>query len=248
MGAAIVGQMWRSLAYWGQFIVPAACVFAAIISAVSRHQRKGLTAQVAQSNSHDALEGMSWQQFEMLVGEAFRLQGYAVQETGGSGPDGGIDLVLHKEREKFLVQCKQWKAYKVSVQVVRELFGLMAAHGAAGGFVVTSGRFTEEATAFASGRNLTLVDGPKLFGMIQKAKASRANRQTSELRDRPTAAEPAARPAAAAGGTPAHEAPHPACPVCSREMVLRKARRGPNAGGSFWGCTGFPGCRGIRQM
>jgi restriction system protein len=46
----------------------------------------------------------------------------------------------------FLVQCKQWKAFKVGVQVVRELYGLMAAHGAAGGFVVTSGRFTDEAT------------------------------------------------------------------------------------------------------
>lgn len=55
---------------------------------------------------------MSWQEFELLVGEAFRLQGYEVAEIGGGGPDGGVDLVLRKDREKFLVQCKQWKAFK----------------------------------------------------------------------------------------------------------------------------------------
>jgi restriction system protein len=33
----------------------------------------------------------------------------------------GVDLALTKGTEKFLVQCKQWKAYKVGVDVVREL-------------------------------------------------------------------------------------------------------------------------------
>ena len=112
----------------------------------------------------------------MLVGEGFRLQGYQVVETGGGGADGGADLVLSKPSknggEKFLVQCKQWRAYKVGVDVVRELYGVMAAKGAAGGFVVTSGRFTDEAVSFASGRNVTLVDGPKLHGLLQQAKAA----------------------------------------------------------------------------
>lgn len=92
--------------------------------------------------------------------------GPRVSEQGGAGPDGGIDLVLSKGSEKFLVQCKQWKAFKVSVTVVRDLYGVMAVKGAAGGFVVTSGRFTDEATAFASGRNIKLIDGPLLHGLI----------------------------------------------------------------------------------
>jgi restriction system protein len=60
-------------------------------------------------------------------------------------------------RKKFYVQCKQWRAYKVGVEVVRELYGVMAAHGAAGGFVMTSGRFTDAANEFAQGRNMKLV-------------------------------------------------------------------------------------------
>jgi hypothetical protein len=40
-----------------------------------------------------------------------------------------------------------------------------------------------------------------------------------------------------------------ACPSCGSEMVMRKAKRGPKPGTSFWGCTRFSaGCRGTRQV
>ena len=90
--------------------------------------------------------------------------------------DGGIDMVLHREREKFFVQCKQWKAYQVGVSVVRELYGVMAAEGAAGGFVVTSGKFTPSAIDFAAGRNVVLIDGAILFDMIRNARGSQGSR------------------------------------------------------------------------
>jgi len=177
-----------ALATVGQFVVPIACLFAAGVSATQRHRRGALLASVASvthAKAPDALTGMSWQEFELLVGEAFRLQGYEVSELGGAGPDGGVDLVLRKDKEKFLVQCKHWKAFKVGVQVVRELYGVMAAHGAAGGFVVISGSFTEEAMAFAGGRNVRLVDGPKLFGLIQQARAARGSQgRTSPVQRR----------------------------------------------------------------
>ena len=228
--------MWKAFAYAGQFIVPAACLIAAVVSAYRRHERKQLVSNVTGASSSDALGDMTWREFEVLVGEGFRLQGYEVSETGGGGADGGVDLVLRKDREKFLVQCKQWKAFKVGVTVVRELYGVMAAHGAAGGFVVTSGRFTDEAKAFADGRNIRLVDGPKLFGMIKQAKASGAVSRGPEMPSRGPAATPTASAAAMA----------PACPVCASAMVLRTAKRGTNAGSEFWGCTKYPACKGTR--
>ena len=228
--------MWKAFAYAGQFIVPAACVIAAVVSAYRRHERKQLVSNVTGAGSSDALGNMTWREFEMLVGEGFRLQGYEVTETGGGGADGGVDLVLRKDREKYLVQCKQWKAFKVGVTVVRELYGVMAAHGAAGGFVVTSGRFTDEAKAFADGRNIRLVDGPKLFGMIKQAKVAGAVSRGPESPSR----GPAATPKAAAPATT------PSCPVCTSAMVLRTAKRGANAGSEFWGCTKYPACKGTR--
>lgn len=37
----------------------------------------------------------------------------------------------------------------------------------------------------------------------------------------------------------------PQCPKCDRPMVKRTARKGPNAGNEFWGCSEFPRCRAI---
>jgi restriction system protein len=158
-----------TLAGYGQYIVPALCLIGAGMSAWRRRARRMLVGNVAHAKSADALDGMSWREFEVLVGEAFRLQGFRVLETGGDGADGGVDLVLTKGSEKFLMQCKQWKAYKVGVEVVRELYGVMAARGATGGFVVTSGTFSGDAQEFAQGRNVKLVDGARLFGLIQQA-------------------------------------------------------------------------------
>jgi restriction system protein len=38
------------------------------------------------------------------------------------------------------------------------------------------------------------------------------------------------------------------CPKCGRAMVLRVARTGFRAGDKFWGCSGYPGCKGIRNL
>jgi restriction system protein len=231
--------LWKGLASAGQYILPVICLAAAGMSAWRRKVRASLVTDVAQSQASDVLDGMSWREFELLVGEGFRLQGYQVAESGGGGADGGVDLVLTRPGksggEKFLVQCKQWRALKVGVDVVRELYGVMAARGATGGFVVTSGRFTEAAVGFASGRNVTLLDGPKLLGLIRQARAG-----TGRPAVRADAAEVTPPSAASAQTT--------ACPLCSKPMLRRTAKRGANAGGEFWGCTGYPACRGTRPI
>jgi restriction system protein len=86
---------------------------------------------------------------------------------------------LHKDREKYLVQYKQWRSLKVGVTVIREFFGVMAAEGAVGGFVLTSGAFTTKAKAFASGRNIRLVAWAELNRWIA---ASRRTQSTPPVR------------------------------------------------------------------
>jgi restriction system protein len=172
VGEFVQRTMLAMFAFYGQFVIPAICLIGALVSFVKRRKREALVGQITQSKGADALNGMSWREFELLVGEAFRLRGYKVAEQGGAQADGGIDLVLRKDGETFLVQCKQWKAFKVGVEVIRGLYGVMAANGAAGGYIVTSGTFTDGAEAFAHGRNITMVDGPQLFDMIRQAKRS----------------------------------------------------------------------------
>jgi four helix bundle suffix protein len=40
----------------------------------------------------------------------------------------------------------------------------------------------------------------------------------------------------------------PACPECGKAMVLRTAQKGKNAGKQFWGCSGYPDCKGAREI
>jgi restriction system protein len=234
VGQLVTSSLWRGLAYAGQFILPFICAMGALASALHRRARRGLVNSVTKSKAADALEEMTWRQFELFVGEGFRRQGYTVSETGGGGADGGIDLVLGKGGERFFVQCKQWKAFKVGVTVVRELYGVMAAGGATGGFVVTSGRFTQEAVTFASGRNIQLVDGQALLELIREGRTAQRSEGTHR-------ACPLASDAAPLSDTPS-------CPLCTGSMVRRIARRGSSVGNSFWGCSTYPSCRGTRPV
>jgi len=222
MGEFAGQTIFKTLATFGQYLLPFAFLVGAAMSAYGRSKRNKLHEQVANNSERTALNEMSWQEFETLVGEAFRRKGYSVLDVGGGGADGGVDLVLLKGRESFLVQCKQWKAYKVGVDVVRELYGVMAAKGATGGFVVTSGVFSDDAKAFASGQNIMLIDGSALHALIRGVGIPASN--------------------------PVQMSNQPTCPVCQGAMVKRTAKRGANAGNEFWGCSRYPACKGTRTV
>jgi restriction system protein len=161
---------------------------------------------------------MSWREFERLVGEAFRQRGYVVTGFGGSGPDGGVDLALMKNGERFLVQCKHWRKDQVGVTVVRELNGVMAAMDAHGGYVVTGGQFTREAREFARGTDIELMDGEALENLIGCVRLSVPRTEPKSI---------------------------PSCPKCGAGMVEREATRGEFIGKHFWGCQQYPRCNGI---
>jgi restriction system protein len=214
-------QFYLALATVLQYALPLVFSFGSVASIFARRKRNGLYTKVVQADS--ALRDMTWQDFELLVGEYFRRRGFKVTETGGAGPDGGVDLIAATGTDRYVVQCKKWKAQQVGVQTVRELYGVMTAMGAAGAFVVTSGTFTKEAGRFAEGREIELVSADYLLSEMRKDRAAEAS----------------------APALP--EANTPACPECGMQMVMRTARKGPDAGSPFWGCSTFPKCRGTRQ-
>lgn len=170
MGAAATHGMFAMFAMLGQFLIPLVFGIAALVSGINSARQKKLYERIESHHDVAAMDEIGWEDFERLIAEYYRRKGFAVSRHGGNGPDGGVDLVLRKGKEKYLVQCKHWKAYKVPVQLVREFYGVMASHGADGGHFVTSGVYTEEALAFAKGLNLELVDGHKLRLMIEAAR------------------------------------------------------------------------------
>lgn len=233
MGDAVAKSLFTTMAVFGQFVFPIAFGFGALLSGISALRQKKLYDNVATRSGVASLNEMSWGDFERLVSEYYRRNGFQVTREGGNGPDGGIDLVLRQKGETYLVQCKQWKAYKVGVQPVREFYGVMTARGVAGGYFVTSGEYTEEAKTFAQGLNLTLIDGRRLRQMIDVASKNITVSASAQ-----TSASATMQPAATS----------PACPKCSLEMKKRVARQGTNAGKEFWGCVAYPKCNGIRPI
>ena len=241
-----------------QYVVPA--LFVAVAAVGLRLRRAGAPA-------HDTaaaidLDSMRWREFEALIGRAFELQGYHMNEPGAAGSDPSIDLLMRKERQTFLVHCKPWRADKVGIEVVQAARAAMQARGAVGGFVLTSGRFSREATVAASGVNIRLVDGPALQALLQQGReqAARAERvqQGGTQVPMPAPAEPP--PAAAVAGPAAFATTQPVvlpapsselalpCPLCGGDMKKRRAKRGVNAGQYFWGCVRHPDCRGTRRV
>ncbi len=46
-------------------------------------------------------------------------------------------------------------------------------------------------------------------------------------------------------GPPPSKDPIPSCPECGKSMALRTAKKGKKTGQQFWGCSGYPECKGI---
>lgn len=207
----------------------AGCWMAALASFVGAQKRKQL---LETQTGLDTLAHMSWREFEMLVGEAFRRRGYFVEETGLGGKDGGIDLVVRKGGRKELVQCKQWRTRQVRASTVREMWGLAHHHDADAVHIVCIGNFTPDAAAFARGKSIELIDGPLLWEMVREVQRdSGPVTGTHGPRIEPVL-------------SPQREATSPPCPTCGSQMVERRNRRNDE---QFWGCPAYPRCRGTRR-
>jgi restriction system protein len=153
------------------------CWIAALASFIGRSRRRRL---LDSQTGVDSLRQMSWRQFEQLTGEAFRRQGYAVEETGLGGPDGGIDLILRKNGQTILVQCKQWQCRKVGVKLVREMCGLLTHHHATAVKIVALGSYTSDARRFAQGKPIELIPGGELIATVRSLQTTKA-RSTGPL-------------------------------------------------------------------
>ncbi len=185
---------------FSQYLFPIIFTIGAILSAAKNYRGDELLGSMNSRNITEKLAAMHWSDFEKLIGAWFRKNGFLVTEAGGAHADGGVDIELHKNGELYLVQCKHWRAHAVPVETIRELYGVMTSRGAVGGYVVTSGYFTQPAKDFIDGRSITLLDGEDLARMLSKEEIASSDTVSNS----------------------------PFCPVCGNKMLRRKAKQGAN--------------------
>lgn len=193
------------------YVLASACATGALLGLAIRAKQRWLYRS---QRTLEQIRALSWADFEHLMAEAFRREGYAASLTE-SGADGGVDIRLTKDGTLMLVQCKQWRRRRVGVGPIRELVGIVAAEGASGGIFVCSGSYTPDAEAFAARAGMRLIDERSLAEMLRldSALEQRVSRDG-----------------------------HP-CPECGEKLVRRVARRGRHVGNAFLGCSTFPRCR-----
>jgi len=221
-----------ALAAFFQYVIPGLLLIVALISYVHRRRRGKLSLDTVKSPASDALARMNVHDFERLVAEAFRREGFLVVERARGKGKNGVDLELFMGRDRYLVQCRRWKEMTVDALMVREFYTVISAERAVGGFIVTLGRLTDEARKTALGRSIRIVPADSLRRLIKKVMAS----STGEVTISPMFSRRRYDPAP------------PACPECGKVMMPRTTKQGGTTVQVDWGCTSFPACLGSREI
>lgn len=122
--------------------------------------------------TRENLMQLTGHEFEGLVGQVYRELGYRVRENPHRSADGGIDLIIDRDGERLVVQCKRWQQ-PVSVKGVRELWGVKHAMRASGAIFVTTATFTSAARSWGTKAGVVLVDGTHLLRTIETLSTAR---------------------------------------------------------------------------
>lgn len=120
---------------------------------------------------NDVLANLDPAEFERVVADYYRSQGYRVEHSGTGGGsrrfDGGIDLKMYRDGEYSIVQCKRENAFQVTHKVGHELLGILLTEKADRAIVVNAGEFTRYAKESAAKEpRLQLIGGDQLREML----------------------------------------------------------------------------------
>lgn len=185
----------------------------------------------ASDHAFDYLKELNDAEFEKLITLIFKQRGYTISENEDEQYE-GVDVVLRMNSQVTFVQYRHWREHHVDAVAIEELHAIMDSESTPHGIVITTGIFTDDALDIAHGKALMLINGVDLSLMVNAISASEeAGTLESEIQEEEKKQE-----------MPEIE---PLCPICSQEMILRTAKKGKNAGNTFWGCSQYPNCRGV---
>ena len=229
-----VARFGLQAASWGQYILPAVLLLAAIflgrgdddkhrVSRSPQRSAQGLSA----TSSHDSpikvdpFRVMSQEDFQRLMIEFFTRNGFTIESVPPALGD-GVDLMLSKNSTTFVAQYRYWREHRVDVPKVREQYTVMQAAKAHGVYVITTGEFSYKAIQFAEDKNISLIDGLKLRRLLKRNSAAD---QAAEAGDR-----------------------SPLCPLCAAEMLIRTGKDSAGRKKRFWSCSNYPKCSGMTEI
>jgi restriction system protein len=106
-------------------------------------------------------------EFEEYIARVFRCAGYDSQVTKRTG-DGGKDIILRKDDEVRLVECKRYTTTKVGRPDIQKFHSAIMECSAKEGFFITTGEFTKQALECASDKPIQTFNGERLLSLIEQ--------------------------------------------------------------------------------
>lgn len=110
-----------------------------------------------------ALAGMRWRDFIHLVLAAMNARGYERVFVPHATTGDESDYLLERDGQRWLLSTKHGTAYVLGSNTIAEFAREIRMRSAAGGLMVTPGRFAPEAVNLARTQRIELLDGPALW-------------------------------------------------------------------------------------
>ncbi len=107
-------------------------------------------------------------EFERYTASFLEKYGFKTKLTPGSG-DMGADIIVWKNRKKYIVQCKRYSgAKKVTSPEIQTFLGSMQIYKVEKGIYVATTQFTPPAQAIAKKHGIQLIDEFELGKRLKK--------------------------------------------------------------------------------
>jgi len=178
--------------------------------------------ELANEWSLELIQSIEWKRFEDVCQKFYEAKGIRSACTP-LGPDGGIDIRLSQDdsgKATAIVQCKAWGDSLVGVKPIRELLGVMVHEKVEKAFFMTSGKYSDDAKAFAAPNRITLIDGVMLLSMFKRLPQEESRKLLAFATE--------------------GDYNVPSCPTCGTKMRLITGKEGKR---DFWGCKNYPRCK-----
>ncbi|WP_147535955.1 restriction endonuclease [Bacillus marasmi] len=130
--------------------------------------RLGQIERIKAQNQLDQLKKMDPFEFEKFVKGLYEMMGYKAILTSKTG-DGGKDIILKKESDTLLVECKRYNSKKVTRPEIQKFHSALIDMKAKKGFFVTTGEFTKTAIEYSKDKKIELINGNSLLSLLQEA-------------------------------------------------------------------------------
>lgn len=114
-----------------------------------------------------ALCGLKWRDYAHLIEDLLQERGFTRSDDERRPGEGGFDLMMTRGSARYLVECKNGAAHRVTEQSIRDLAKVVEMQGAEGAVLATTGRVEPAALLFAANRRIEVLAGPDLWRQVK---------------------------------------------------------------------------------